>query len=218
LRRALAALALVAGLAGATSGPGPDASAAVVDAVLGEVNDSVITLSDIALARALGLFGIDPSDAPVRRPDVERMVDARLVEREATRLEIGGLAAAVEAWQAVGARVGGMAALEGWLDAAGVDPDWARHFVEADVRWRRFIDVRFRAFLFVADTDVSAALGTAAATPEDRERTRQRLIDEATQRDLSRWLEDARSRARIRVTDAVNAILPLPFTGPGRTR
>ncbi len=219
LRRALAVLALVAGLAGAAIGLGPDASAAVVDAVLGDVNNSVITLSDIALARALGLFEFVPSDAPVGRPDVERMVDARLVEREAARLEIEGSATAIEeAWKTVGARAGGTAALAGWLEAAGVDPDWARQMVEADVRWRRFIDVRFRAFVFVADTDVSAALGTAAATPEDRERTRQRLIEERTQQDLSRWLKEVRSQARIRVTDVVNAMLPLPFTGPGRTR
>jgi hypothetical protein len=183
------------------------------------VNDSVITLSDIALARALGRFGFTPSDGPVGRPDVDRMVDARLVEREASRLGIEGSATAIEeAWQALGARAGGMEALAGWLEAAGADPAWARQVVEADVRWRRFIDVRFRAFVFVADTDVSAALGTAAATPEDRERTRQRLIDEATQRDLSRWLEDARSRAQVHVTDAANAMLPLPFAGPGRPR
>jgi hypothetical protein len=183
------------------------------------VNDSVITLSDIALARALGRFGFTPSDGPVGRPDVDRMVDVLLVEREAARLGMEGSAAAVEeAWQALGARAGGMEALAGWLEAAGADPAWARQVVEADVRWRRFIDVRFRAFVFVADTDVSAALGTAAATPEDRERTRQRLIDEATQRDLSRWLEDARSRAQVHVTDAANAMLPLPFAGPGRPR
>ncbi|HSD50069.1 MAG TPA: hypothetical protein VLG48_01585 [Candidatus Methylomirabilis sp.] len=218
MRRAVTALALVAALAGAVSGPGPEASAAAVDAVLGDVNGSVITLSDVALARALGLFGFDPSDAPVGPPDLERMVDARLVERETARLEIGGAAAVGEAWQAVAARAGGVEALVGWLEAAGVDLDWARQMVESDMWWRRFIDVRFRAFVFVADTDVSAALGTVAATPEARERMRQRLIDEVTQRDLSRWLEDARSRAQIRVTDAVNARLPLPFEAPGPTR
>jgi hypothetical protein len=214
--RAVAALAVAAGVAlGAT----PSASAAVVDAVLADVNGTAITLSDIALARALGLFGFGPSDAPVSRPDVERLMDARLAEREAARLEIQGSTAAVEeAWRAAGTRAGGMAALTNWLETTGIDPDWAKQLVEADVRWRRFIEVRFRAFVFVAEADVAAALGTTAATPEEREQTRQRLIEEATQRDLARWLEDARSRARISYAEAADGSLPPPFSGPGRTR
>ena len=210
--RAVAALAVVAGVAlGAT----PGASAAVVDAVLGDVNGTVLTLSDIALARALGLFGFGPSDAPVSRPDVARLMDARLAEREAARLEIGGSTEAVEeAWQAAGVRAGGMAALTSWLETTGIDPDWAKQLVEADVRWRRFIEVRFRAFVFVADSDVAAALGSAGATPEERERTRERLIEEATQRDLAHWQEEARSRARIYYAEAADSLLPLPFTGP----
>lgn len=216
LARAVAALAVVAGVAlGAATG----ASAAVVDAVLGDVNGTVLTLSDVALARALSLFGFGPSDASVSRSDVARLMDARLAEREAARLEIGGSTAAVEeAWQAAGARAGGMAALTAWLETTGIDPDWARQLVEADVRWRRFIEVRFRAFVFVADSDVAAALGTTGATPEERERTRERLIEEATQRDLAHWLEDARSRARITYAEAADGLLPLPFTGPGVAR
>jgi hypothetical protein len=216
LGRALAALAVMAGMA---LGPVPGASAAVVDAVLADVNGTVLTLSDIALARALGLFGFSPSDAPVSRADVGRLMDARLAEREAARLDIGGSTAAIEqAWQASGTRAGGMAALTRWLETTGIDPDWARQLIEADVRWRRFIEVRFRAFVFVAEADVAAALGATGATPEERERTRQRLIEEATQRDLALWLEEARSRARIHYADAADASLPLPFSGPGIVR
>jgi hypothetical protein len=190
-----------------------------VDAVLADVNGTALTLSDIALARALGLFGFGASDAPVRRPEVERLVDVRLVEQEAARLEIGGPPAAVEeAWQAAAARVGGMPILLRWLESAGIDPDWARQMVEADVRWRRFIEVRFRGFVFVAETDVTRALGTAASTPEERERLRQRLTDDATQRDLAHWLIDARARAVIHYADAANGMLPLPFAGPGGDR
>ena len=216
LGRALAALAVVAGVA---LGGAPGAPVAIVDAVLADVNGTVLTLSDIALARALGLFGFDPSDAPVSRADVGRLMDARLAEREAARLEIGGSTAAVEeAWQAAGTRAGGMAALTRWLEATGIDPGWARQLIEADVRWRRFIEVRVRAFVFVAEADVAAALGATGATPEERERTRQRLIEEATQRDLALWLEEARSRARIHYADAADASLPLPFSGPGIVR
>jgi hypothetical protein len=216
--RARAAVALAVAI-GVALGATPGASAAVVDAVLADVNGTVLTLSDIALARALGLFGFSPSDGPVSRADVVRLMDARLAEREAARLEIEGSAAAVEeAWRAAGARAGGMAALTSWLAVTGIDPGWARQMVEADVRWRRFVEVRFRAFVFVADSDVTAALGTAGGTPEERERARQRLIEEATQRDLARWLEEARGSARIHYADAADASLPPPFAGPGLAR
>jgi len=216
LIRALSTLALLAALA---LGGAPSASAAVVDAVLADVNGTTITLSDVALARALGLFGLAPSDAPVSRQEVARLVDARLAEREAARLEIEGSAAEVEeGWQAAGARVGGMAALTSWLGATDIDPGWARQLVEADVRWRRFIEVRFQAFVFVADSDVAAAIGSAAVTTEERERVRQRLTEESTQRDLAAWLQEARSRARIHYADAAEASLPPPFTGPGAGR
>ncbi len=215
LIRALAPLATLALVAALVLGPAPVASAAVVDAVLGDVNGTAITLSDVALARALGLFGFGPSEAPVSRPDVARLMDARLAEREAARLEIEGSAAEVEeAWQAAGTRVGGMGVLTRWLEVTGIDPGWARQMVEADVRWRRFIEVRFRAFVFVAESDVNAALGRTDATPEERERTRQRLTEEVTQRDLAAWLEDARSRARTHYADPAEASLPPPFAGP----
>ena len=167
LGQRVAALALLA-VAAMTIEPGPVASAAVVDAVLADVNGAVLTASDVALARALGLFGFGASGAPVRRPDVERLVDVRLVEREAARLEIGGSPDAIEAaWQAAGAGIGGLPRLLRWLERVGIDPDWARQMVETDVRWRRFIEVRFRAFVFVAESDIAAALGTAAAGTEE---------------------------------------------------
>lgn len=190
-----------------------------MDAALADVNGTVLTLRDVALARALGLFGFSPSQAPVDRPDVERLIDARLVEREAARREIEGAAAAVDAaWQAAGARLGGPEALAAWLAATGVDPGWARQLLEADVRWRRFIEVRFRAFVFVAESDVAAALGTADAPPEERERMRKQLTDEATQRDLDRWLAEARARAVIHYAGAAAGQLPPPFAGPGLAR
>jgi hypothetical protein len=203
----------------AVLGPVPAAAAPVVDAVMGDVNDTVLTLSDIALARALGLLGFGPSDAPVTRPDVARLMDARLVEREAVRLEIAGSAAEVEAaWQAVGSRAGGMAALTRWLEATGIDPGWARQLVETDVRWRRYIEVRFRAFVFVTESEVTAALGSSGGAADERERTRRRLTEEATQRDLAHWLEEARGRAQIHYAGAADAALPPPFLGPGPAR
>jgi hypothetical protein len=153
------------------------------------------------------VLGLGPSAGPITRGDVERMIDARLLAGEARRLDLAPEAEALAAaWAAAADRAGGPAALEAWLDAQGVDRDWARALVEQDVLGRRFVDQRFRAFVFVGEDDVDAALGAAGGSPEAREAARRRLTDDAVARGVAEWLRDARARARWRI-----------FLVPGRT-
>jgi hypothetical protein len=205
------ALGLLAGFAV------PPAGAAVVDVILAELDGSVIAASDIALARALGLFGFVPSEAPIGVEDLDRFVVARLIVGEAGRLGIQGTAEEVErAWEAVGARVGGLGALTGWLEATGVEPGWARRLVEEDLRRERFVALRFRAFAFVTEAEVAAALGPGPQDEEARERMRERLQGAAVERGLAAWLEEARSRANLRRLLAPGAAVPNPIPMPTR--
>ncbi len=186
-----------------------------MDAVVAELDGAAVTASDIALARALGLFDLRPSSAPIDAAEANRYLDARLVEGEAVRLGIQGspdeMAAA---WKAAAARVGGMAALTAWLDRNGIDAAWARRLIAEDLRRERYIELRFRTFAFVSEADVDAALGSGPHAPEERLRTRRKLTDEAMQRSLSQWLSAARREARIRlVPQAIPS--PLPFPMPG---
>lgn len=188
---------------------------AFLDAVLADVNGMTITASDAAIARGLGLFGIRQSEKPIQAADVKQLVDAWLIDAEAARLQIGPSPAEVEeAWKAAAARVGGMGALRGWLDQAGLDEAWVRRLIDADLRRRRFIEVRFRAFVFVSEEDVTKAIGPGPHVPEVREKTVNALREEVTARDVAAWLAEARARAAIRTTDAVKAGLPLPFPLP----
>lgn len=207
------AVGLLAGFAVPRTGPG------VVDVILAELDGSVIAASDIALARALGLFGFVPSEAPIGVEDIERYVDARLVVEEAGRLGIRGSAEEVErAWEALGARRGGTAALDAWLERSGIEPGWARRLVEEDLRRERFVAMRFRAFAFVTEAEVAAALGPGPQDEEARERMRERLRRAAVERGIAAWLEEARARARLRVLLAPGEAIPNPISVPTRGR
>lgn len=186
-----------------------------LDAVLASVNGRIVAASDVAIARALSLFGAKPSDAPIQQADAERLVDGRLIDQESVQLEIGGTPQEFEdAWRAAADRVGGTAALEAWMDQNELDTAWLKKMVEADLRWRRFIDLRFRAFVFISDSDVSQALGPGPHSAETREATREKLQAEAVNRDMASWLAEARKRATIRRAELEKGGVLLPFPMP----
>jgi hypothetical protein len=203
---------LCAGLAIVPAGAAGDT---FVDAALGSVDARVVTASEIALARALAVFGFAPSAAPIDAGDVDRMLDAVLVVQEAEQLDIGGGPDEAEAaWRAASERFGGPPALERWLADANVEPAWARALVASDARWRRFIDARFREFAFVMPDDVAAALGPGAHDAAAVERARARLRAEQTARQLEAWLRETRERVGVRRLLADDARIPLPFSMP----
>ena len=128
----IAALGCV--LAPACAGP---VRAALVDAVVATIDSTVVSASDIALARALSLFGFTPSEEPIRQTDVDRYGTALVAALEAARLGIGPtLTEMDEAWTELETQMGGAAALRAWLEGATIDATWARRALEAHLRWR----------------------------------------------------------------------------------
>jgi hypothetical protein len=210
-RRVVLIVALVA-----LGAPAPGAAApALVDAVLAAVGAAPITASDVGLARALGLFGFTPAAGPIGAADVERLIRARLVVDETGRLDIGVDEAEVEvAWRALAERWGGGAALGGWLADNAVEPGWARRMLRDHLRYERFAELRFRAFVFVLEEDVSAALGPGEHAPAARERARERLRSEIADRQLAEWLEEAAHRVPIRRLLSPKDAVPLPWPTP----
>lgn len=133
LRLAAIVVSLLLVRAGPT-GAGP------VDVVVGEVRPAIVTASDIALARAFGLFGFTPSEAPIQRGDVDRYGAALVAALEASRLGIGPtLAELDQAWATLETQLGGAAALRSWLETATIDSAWVRRALEAHLRWRTWI-------------------------------------------------------------------------------
>lgn len=186
-----------------------------LDAALAEVDGRFIAASDVAIARALSLFGERPSSGRILQPEVDRLQNAWLIDQEARQLRLGGTPQEVEAaWQEAADRVGGLPALEQWMRDLGLDPTAVRQMVQSDLRWRRYIDLRFRAFVFVTDEDIDKALGPGAHSPDARQAAADRLRRDAAEHDLSQWLGEARQRSTIRSAEIKADGVPLPFGSP----
>ena len=211
-RLLIAATALVFTL----SIPGARGAERFLDAALADVNGRFIAASDVAIARALSLFGEQPSTGPILRSEVERLENAWLIDEEARQLRMGGTSQEVEtAWQEAATRAGGLPALEQWMRELALDPTAVRTLVRSDLRWRRYIDIRFRALVFVTDEDIDKALGPGTHSPEARQAAADRLRQDGADRDLAQWLGEARQRSTIRSAEIPASGVPLPF-GPPR--
>jgi hypothetical protein len=189
--------------------------AETLDTLLAQVDSPTISASDIALARALGVFGFAPSSAPITRADIDRFVDVLLILAEAAKIGVEAEPAAVDAaWAAAAARAGGDAALTTWLADRAIDRDWARRLVEDEVVRSKFLDARFAAFIFPDDAAVNRELGPGQHDEDARERVRARLTRQAAIEAQAKWLDDARRRASIKILLPDGATIAPPFTGP----
>jgi hypothetical protein len=203
MRAWLAALLLLA-----IAGPAGAADLRVVDEVLAEVASRPVMLSEVTLARALGVLGLEASSGPITEADLAKYLDAQLAVRESTQLAVEVPAAERDrAWEQAGG-----AALASRLTAAGIDPAWARRLIEADLRMQRFVDLRFRAFAFVTDFDVDEALGPGSHDEATRAQTRERLRADMVTRSFTAWQEEARQRVPIARVAGVTGPWPAPFT------
>jgi hypothetical protein len=188
---------------------------APLDVLLAQVESRTIAASDIALARALHLFGFAPSAAPIERGDVERFVDVFLIVEEAGRIGLSAEDAEVErAWAEIVAHVGSEAALEQWLDTYALDRTWVRRFLAADVLRGRFFEARFGAFVFVTDEEVARALGPGQHDETTRELMRSQIARETAEKAQAEWLVGARRRASIRILLPDGRSIEPPFPPP----
>ena len=205
-------LAMLAAIAGAAPGAAAEESR-VVDAAVASMRGALVTLSDVALARALGLFGLARSDGPITTAEVTQYVNAQLAVREADQLAVKVRAEALaRAWEAAGG-----AALATRLEAAGIDPAWARRLMEDDLQVKRFVELRFQAFAFVSEPEVDEALGPGTHDEAARGAARDRLRDERAATALAEWTAEARGRARIRALATGPWLTPFSLaSGPGR--
>jgi len=209
---------LCLGLASLPAGP---AAAGPLDAVLAEAGGAVVTLGDLGLARGLSLFGLSPSPAAVTAAELERYLDGLLARQEAERLHLELPPEAREAaWREAAGRLGGGEGLSAWLTEAGIEEAWARREVEGDLAVRRFVALRFRAFVFVSEEEVAQALGGGEPPAAARAELRERLAEEAAGRALAAWLAERRGQLRIRRPLFPAEGYPPPFPMPrggGRT-
>jgi hypothetical protein len=208
-RPSLLAVLLVSAL-----GVGP-AAGGMVDMLLAEVDGRTVAASDVALSRALGLCGLEPSSEPITRGDVERLVEARLLVAEARRLGLAVTAEAVaHGRKMAAARAGGVAALDAWLAEVGIERAWARRLVEEELLRQELLEIRFRAFAMVNEAEIDAVLGPRPHDAVARERIRERLATRSAEQALAEWIPSARERAAIRILVEEGQPVALPFAMP----
>ncbi len=199
---------VLAGVAAASSAP-------LLDVLLAQVEARTIAASDVALARALQLFGFTPATGPIERGDIERFVDVLLILEEAGRIGLTPDDPEVDrAWAATAARVGSEAALQQWLETYALDRAWVRRFVEADVLQARFFEARFAAFVFVGDEEISRVLGPGSHDEAVRERARAQITRETAEKAQTEWLVAARRRVSIRILLPDGRAIDPPFPPP----
>jgi hypothetical protein len=197
--RAALALGLVAIVAG------PVAAQALLDRVVARVNGSVLLLSDVRAAAALGLI-----EAAADTPEaVEQMVQRALLVEEVNRFpppEPAGETVDAELAR-LRTRTGG--SLEAVERDTGVTADYVRLLARDRLRIQVYIDQRFGLTVPLTDEQVLQYYRThpeeftanGALVPFDRAQglARERAGLEQRQRTIDQWLRDLRSRADVSV-------------------
>jgi hypothetical protein len=185
--------------------------AEVVDRIVAVVDREVITRSETELARDIG--AIRGGDVELTLAvAVERLIETRLIEREIRRYR-GEPVAAEQVSQAVDAIRDSFPSNESFLEALaeqGMSEEALRQMVRRQIAVSQYLERRFRPLVHVTDEEVEAYFqeellpalldsGGAAPVFEDvAERIRQIVAERKFNQRVDDWIEDLKSRSRIR--------------------
>jgi hypothetical protein len=196
-------LSLVAGLLVAVTGP--LGAQTLLDRVTARVNGSVILLSDVRAAAAVGLIEAPPESAAA----VEQMVQRALLVEEVNRFpppEPTGEAVDAELGR-LRVRAGG--SLDAVERSTGVTADHVRQLARDRLRIQSYVDQRFGLTVPLTDEQVlqyyrehpDEFTTNGQLVPFDRAQglARERAGLQQRQRTIDQWLRDLRSRADVTV-------------------
>ncbi len=188
------------------------AQTVLVDRIAAVVTDTVITESDI-----LWYLALDPEtpdgafSEETRARALQQLIDQTLLHQEAKRLPALTIAESeIENYLAqLRARFPSESVFRRRLAAVGLDERTLREIARHRVEILRFIDFRFRSFVFVSEQEVqwyyethvareARRRGTAPPPLEDVRGLIERILrDEKTKAEMIAWLDEARRRAEI---------------------
>lgn len=192
--------------------PAQSRSVRIVDRIAAVVNGDVITESDIRWYLALDpelASRPEPLDKEVRA--LQQLIDQRLLHQEAEKLPTIEISPAqVEDYLAkLIARFPSESVFRQRIEGAGLDTDMLREIARHRLEILRFIDFRFRSFVFVSDQEIQSAyqqkvIAVARARGEEppplesvRGLLEKIISDEKVTSELIGWLDDARRAAEI---------------------
>jgi hypothetical protein len=187
-----------------TSAAVPFAAQTLLDRVVARVNGTVVLLSDVRAAAALGLI----EAAPDTQDAVEQMVQRALLVEEVNRFPPPEPAA-----EAVDAELERMRARAGSFDeverATGVPAGNVRQLARDRLRIQSYVDQRFGVTVPLTDEQVlqyyrahpDEFVADGQTVPFERAQglARERAGLEQRQRTIDQWLRDLRTRADVSV-------------------
>lgn len=205
-------LALLASVAGAQT---------VVDQILTLVNEDVITRTDLLWSIALDPQAPSPAGPvgpDVLRQKLETMIEERIITQEATRIpqtEITQEEITRKRTELI-ARFPSEAAFRQRVESVGLTPQRIDELIRQRILIDRFIDFRFRSFVFVTEQEMKRYYDEVFAArmrkegqvppapdaklPDNRtvrDYITQILKQEKIDSEIDRWLLDARQRSDI---------------------
>lgn len=182
--------------------------AELVDRIVAIIDRDVVTLSEAE--RAKGVEALDRGGEPAELAEVvERLIEARLIEREVRRFTTEPpaeeeVSAQLAALRRSAERDGGYEAM---LERRGLEERDLRIAIERQLVINRYLERRFRALTYVPDDDirryfedeVQPRLDTPREpTEEEVERIRRILEERKFNERVDGWIEGLKERASIR--------------------
>lgn len=193
---------------------GPALGQKTVDAILVLVNDDIVTRSELLWSLALDPKAPSPAGAvnsDLLRQKLDVMIDERLIAQEAAKIP----AAEVSREEINVARtelIKGFpseAAFRQRVESVGLTPERVDDLIRERILIDRFIEFRFRSFVFVSEQEIkryydehhAPEVRKAGQVPLPIERVRDRIIaivkQEKVNEELDRFLNTTRQRAEI---------------------
>lgn len=186
----------------------------VLDRMAATVNGDLITESDIKWYIALDPeAGEGPAAEQIQWRALQQLIDQKLLDQEAEKLPTIEISPAdVEKGLAdLIARFPSESAFRQRVEAAGLDAETLRAMIKHRLEILRYIDFRFRSFVFVSDIEIQSyyeqrvvpvakARGEQAPSLEQVRPLVEKIIsDEKVKSEMIAWLDDQRQKAELTI-------------------
>ena len=195
-------------IASAGAPPAAAQSRELVDRIVAIIDRDVVTLSEAEQSRAVLELGTT-EDVPLKQV-VERLIEARLIEREIARFSSDPVAIELveEAIGRLSESFESAAAFEQTLRSAGLGEDGLYEMIRRQLEIQGYLEKRFRALTYVTEDEIEqyyedevlAELPDAPALDDDLSEQIRRILEERkfTVR-VEQWIAGLKSRSKIRL-------------------
>lgn len=186
----------------------------IVDQILVTVNSAIITRIDLLWSIALDPEAPSPEgpiNADLLRLKLDVMIDLRLIEQEASKIPSADIKQDEidKRRTELIASFPSEAEFRRRVESVGLTPTKIDELIRNRILVERFLDFRFRSFVFVSENEIkqyydeqlAPKVREQGAVPPPIEQVREKIIEqlrgEKVNQELDRWIAEARQRSDI---------------------